>query len=69
MALMYRGATPEIREPECGPAISTVSCPEERKQRRILRDRQQLSIAKSPSTRREVEAKHLNLSNKRFHDS
>jgi hypothetical protein len=66
---MYSDAASEVRELKRRPAVTAINCSEEREQRRILRNRQQLPTAKSPPSRREVEAKHLNLSNKRFHDS
>ena len=58
----------EIRQPRRGASVAAVGRSENREQRRVLRDGQQLAVAKRPAPRREIAAEHDDLTDERFHE-
>jgi len=59
---MDRHPALQVGEPERHPAVATVGGPEDREQRLVLVDRQQLAVAEGPTLRWEVPADDLDLS-------
>src|SRR5215813_6834639 len=62
-----RDTAAQVRQGESGLAVAAVRGAKERKERRILRDGQYLSVAKRPATRREVVRHQDDHSQERFH--
>lgn len=63
----YGHTTLEVGESERGPAITTVSGAQERKERLILIDRQELPIAERPALGRKAKGEECKLSNEGIH--
>ena len=69
VAPMNRYAALEVGQAEVHPPVAAVGGAEQREQRLILVDRQQLAVAKRPSLRGEVEGHDLDLAYERIaHD-
>src|ERR1043166_4597373 len=64
LARMHRSVSLHIRQGEGGLAVATVSGPQEREERCVLRDRQELAGTKGPAFGREVERKDSDFSYK-----
>lgn len=60
-AEMDRNAATEIRQREIGLSVTTISGSQQRKQRLILIDREELPVGKCPAFRREIETYHSDL--------
>src|SRR3954453_13071602 len=61
VSLMHRRATLQVRQRKIALAVAAIEGAEQREQRRVLRDRQQLSIAPLPAFGREVERKNADF--------
>ena len=64
LALTDRHATTQVRQRKGGGAIATVGGPQQREERGVLRDGQELAVAKRPSFGREIEGENADFSNK-----
>src|SRR5437016_2052606 len=61
--LAYRYSALQVGKREITSAIAAILCPQEREQGRVLRDRHNLPVTKSPAVRREIKTEYLNLCN------
>src|SRR5262245_37739904 len=61
LARHQRGGALEVGQGEGGPPVATVVRAEQREERRVLGDGQQLAVAQRPAERREVPAEHSDL--------
>ncbi len=61
---MNGGSAAEIREGEGGPSVTTVSGAQQTEEGAMLRDRQELAVAKGPTARGEVAPEHDNFCKK-----
>src|SRR3569833_1544993 len=68
LARMHRRIALHVRQREVGLAVSAVGRAEQRKKRGVLRQRQNLSVAKGPTHRCEIEWKNPDFSDKRIHE-
>ena len=66
LGLDVKRAPLQIRQRKVALAVAAVGGPEQREQRRVLRDRQELAVAERPALRGEVERKDANLGNERI---
>ena len=60
-----RAAT-QVGQGERGPAVTAVDGPDQREERRVLDDREQLTVARQPAARDEVECERAQLADERF---
>ena len=67
LALADRNAASQVRQRKSGLAVAAIEGAEEREQRRVLRDRQQLAFAERPSDRGEIKRENGDLADKGFH--
>ncbi len=63
---MDRHATPKIGQREIHPSVAAVGRPQQREQRLVLVDRQQLAVAQRPALRREPEGHDPDFRQERF---
>jgi hypothetical protein len=69
LAGMHRRTALQVRQREVALAIAAVGGAQQREERRVLRDRQQLAIALGPALGREVEREDADFRNERIgHD-
>src|SRR5262245_48461671 len=68
LALVYRDAAAQVGQGERRLAVTPVGGAEQREQRRVLGDRQDLPVAGRPPPRGKAKAKQLDLTQKWFHD-
>src|ERR1043165_849235 len=66
LAGMHRRIAHHVRKRESAFPVAAIRCSEKRKQRSVLADGQQLSVAHRPAFGREVEWKNSDFSNKRI---
>src|SRR4051794_30446360 len=61
LARLHRGAALQVGECERALAIAAIGGAEQREQRRVLRDRHELTVAEGPASRRKVEWEDTNF--------
>jgi hypothetical protein len=61
-ALMNRNAAAKVRQRKINATIASVSRTQQRKERLVLIDRQELAVAESPTLRRKIKTNNLDFS-------
>src|SRR5260370_30873383 len=64
---VHRRTSLHVRQREVALAVAAIGGAEQRKQRRVLRDRHKLPVAERPAFGREVERENADLRHKRIH--
>src|SRR5215471_10236875 len=67
LAWMHRRVALHVRESKIGLAVSSICGPQQREQRRVLAEGQDLAITKGPALRRKVEWKDSDFRDKWIH--
>src|SRR5437870_1613825 len=63
VAPMHRDLALQVRQPEGGDPVAAIGGADDREQRGVVSDRQQLAVAERPPLRREIEAEAADFAN------
>src|ERR1051325_8317250 len=66
LAIVNADSAAEVRQGECGHPVTSVRGAQQRKERRVLSDRQDLPIGKSPPAGSEVAGEKIDLAEQRL---